>query len=92
MKTLKLLLTSAVTAMLLLATSVSFAECGDPGPNPEPGTRPPWAGTMCSGDELTALDPADVTQDAVQPEDTSCNGQCGGQCGEGEQHKYGLQE
>ena len=39
-----------VTLFMAAGTGVVFADCM--GPNPEPGTKPPWAGTICPGDEV----------------------------------------
>ncbi|MGD8587694.1 MAG: hypothetical protein PVG22_02580 [Chromatiales bacterium] len=80
MKTLKVLL---VTLVMLLFSGIAYAECGDPGPNPDPGTRPPWAGS-CTDDVMEVLGTGD--------HENGRNGDLGGKCGEGSQHQYGLQD
>lgn len=81
MKTLKVLL---ATLVMLLVSGTAYADCMDPGPNPNPGTRPPWAGTMCSDDFTEVLGTVENGRNR--------NGDLGGKCGEGEQHKHGVDE
>ena len=49
-----LTLSSLVATMLLLFSNTAFGDCM--GPNPEPGTKPPWAGTLPHDDELDPVD------------------------------------
>ncbi len=63
----------------LLAMSWAGGAWGDcMGPNPVPGEKPPWAGTVCTDDVIELLEE---------------KGECGtGMCGTGERHQYGHED
>ena len=81
---LKQLLVMVFVGMMAMAGTVLGDE--PPGNGPATGSE----NEQGQGDQTRARDGS--CEDLLGVLESSCQGQCGGKCGEGEQHKYGVDE
>ena len=82
---LKQLLVMVFVGLMAMAGTTMATE--PPGEGPATGSE----NEMGQGDQERARD-GSCEEDLIGVFETSCQGDCGGKCGDGEQHKYGLED